>query len=247
MKELLKGLLRKTLGQIQKVESLFDEDYIAKDIHHSTIVSHDRWEEYLFTTFNKPGLRILEVGSREVTGNSDARNRFDKAEYVGFDYYDGNNVDVVGDAHKLSQYFKTGEQFDLIFSSACFEHFAMPWQVSKEMAKMCKVGGHIFVETHFSFSSHERPWHFYHFSDMALRTLFSEAMGIQCIEAGVSTPIVGRFSKYAASYLRLKPVKAMYCHVEFLGKKMEHVENFDWNTVQIETLVGDSKYPEPRD
>jgi hypothetical protein len=34
------------------------------------------------------------------------------------------------------------------------------------------VGGVLFVETHFSFSSHERPWHFFQFSDMALRVLF---------------------------------------------------------------------------
>jgi hypothetical protein len=246
IKKFLKSTLRSAINQMQKVESLFDEDYIAKDIPHSKKLSHDKWEEYLFDNFNKAGIRILEVGSREVTGNSAARARFSNAEYVGFDYYEGSNVDVVGDAHKLSSYFSSDEKFDLIFSSACFEHFAMPWQVSYEMAKLCKIGGHIFVETHFSFSSHERPWHFFHYSDMALRVLFSEAMGISCIEAGVSTPIVGRFSKFAAPYLQMKPVKAMYCHVEFFGKKMAEVDNFNWNSIELEELVGTSKYPAPK-
>tara|TARA_B110000046_G_scaffold52102_1_gene58144 strand:+ start:20494 stop:21237 length:744 start_codon:yes stop_codon:yes gene_type:complete len=246
MKKILKKLLRSFLNQIQKAESLYDEDFIAKDIPHSEKIRHDKWQEYLYENFNKEGLRILEVGSREVTANSKARERFNKAEYVGFDYYPGNNVDVVGDAHKLSTYFDQNERFDLIFSSACFEHFAMPWQVSYEIAKLSKVGGHIFVETHFSFSSHERPWHFFHFSDMALKVLFSEAMGINCIEAGFSTPLVGRFSKFAAPYLRLKPVKAMYCHVEFFGKKTEHVDDFNWSSINLEELVGNSKYPAPK-
>jgi hypothetical protein len=62
----------------------------------------------------------------------------------------------------------------------------MPWLVATEIAKLLKVGGVLFVETHFSFSSHERPWHFFQFSDMALRVLFSPALGMECIEAGMS-------------------------------------------------------------
>ena len=86
-------------------------------------------------------MRILEIGSREVTGPSDARRELRDAEYVGFDFYPGDNVDVVGDAHKLSSYFGGGEKFDIIFSHACFEHFAMPWVVATEIAKLLKVGG----------------------------------------------------------------------------------------------------------
>ena len=44
-----------------------------------------------------------------------------------------------GDAHKLSSYF-TGEKFDLIYSSAVLEHFAMPWIVATEIARILKVG-----------------------------------------------------------------------------------------------------------
>jgi len=102
-------------------------------------------------------MRILEIGSREVTGLSNAHKEFSKAKYVGFDYYPGNNVDVVGDAHKLSSYFEEEEIFDIIYSSACFEHFALPWVVTTEIAKSLKISGIVFIETYFSFSSHERP------------------------------------------------------------------------------------------
>jgi SAM-dependent methyltransferase len=192
-------------------------------------------------------MRILEIGSREVTALSDARKQFTDAEYVGFDYYPGHNVDVVGDVHQLSSYFKENEQFDLIYTSACFEHFAMPWQAAVEIAKMLKVGGTLFVETHFAYAAHERPWNFFQFSDMGLRVLFSSALGFECIEAGMSNPIVGRFSAFADGYLRFQPIKGLYCHSEYLGRKMREVPSFDWNQVDLADVVAGTTYPAPRE
>jgi SAM-dependent methyltransferase len=223
-----------------------DNRYLNKEVHAPKKVGHTQWAEYIYEIGNKPGMRILEVGSREVTKASDARYKLSKAEYVGFDYYPGHNVDVVGDAHKLSSYFNEGEQFDIIYSSACFEHFAMPWLVAPEIAKMLKVGGIVFIETHFSHSAHERPWNFFQFSDMALKTLFSPALGFECIDVGMSNPIVGRFSSLADKYLRYKPVTGLYCHSEYLGKKIREVKNFDWATLDLDEVVGDTKYPEPK-
>ena len=227
------------------MESERDKNYLSSDVPLSKTVSHQEWQKYLYEAGNKPGMKILEIGSREVTGRSNARSNFNKAEYIGFDYYPGDNVDVVGDAHKLSSYFKNGEQFDIIYTSACFEHFAMPWVVAVEISKLLKVNGLVFVETHFSFSSHERPWHFFQFSDMALRVLFSEALGFECIEAGMSNPIVGRFSSLADDYLKNRPVNGLYCHSEYLGRKVRNVSNFDWVQIDLPSVVGETKYPKP--
>ncbi|MBA55530.1 MAG: methyltransferase type 11 [Pseudomonadales bacterium] len=226
--------------------SAYDRKFLSKDVTEPKHVGHKDWQEYLYGIYNKPGMKILEVGSREVTGSSNARERFSNAEYVGFDYYPGNNVDVVGDAHKLSSYFQEDVKFDLIYSSACFEHFAMPWIVAGEIKKLLKLGGCVFVETHFSFSSHERPWNFFQFSDMALKALFSEAMGFDCIDCGMSSPIVGRFSKYAAPNLRYKPVKGLYCHSEYFGRKSREAEDFNWINMDLEQIVGDTRYPPPK-
>lgn len=228
------------------IETLFDKSYLLKEIQAPRLVSHQKWQNYIYEIGNKPGLKILEIGSREVTGHSNARKQLLNAEYIGFDYYAGPNVDVVGDAHKLSSYFKEGTQFDIIYSSACFEHFAMPWLVASEIAKLLKVGGIVFVETHFSFVAHERPWHFFHFTDIALKTLFSPTLGFECLDSGMSNPIVGRFSSLADKYLRNKSLKGLYCHSEYLGKKIKNVQDFDWSKVELADVVGDTKYPEPK-
>lgn len=246
MNDILKKVLKLGFKIPVFFESFFDKHYLVNDVPMAKTVSHEKWQAYLYKHWNKPGMRILEVGSREVTGTSEARKGFSEATYIGFDFYDGNNVDIVGDAHRLFSYFGSDEKFDLIYSSACFEHFAMPWIVATEIAKLLKVGGTVFVETHFSFISHERPWHFFHYTDMALRTLFPPANGFECVEVGFSNPLVGRFSSLADGYLRNRPLAGMYCHIDFLGKKVREVENFDWYKVKLEEVVGETKYPEPK-
>jgi hypothetical protein len=241
-------LVRKTLVAGYRLWALLgsfaDSKFLDRKVPIQQIACHSNYLQYLAKIGNHKGVKLLEIGSREVTGKSDARSRFSNAEYVGFDFYPGPNVDVVGDAHKLSSYF-VNQQFDIIYSSAVFEHFAMPWLVATEITKLLKLGGTIFVETHFSYGSHERPWHFFQFSDMALKVLFSPSLGIECIEAGASNPIVGRFSRFADAYLRFMPVQGLYCHSDFLGRKTREVDNFDWSTVRLEEAVGETKYPLP--
>jgi SAM-dependent methyltransferase len=222
--------------------SFFDRRYLDPNVPLSRLVAHHNCMQYLADIGNHEGLKILEIGSREVTGKSDARQRFAKAKYVGFDYYPGPNVDIVGDAHKLSQYFEN-EKFDVIYSTSVLEHLAMPWLVVAEVAKLLKVGGIVFVETHFSFSSHERPWHFYQFTDMGLRALFSPALGFECIEAGASNPIVGRFSAQADKPLKCLPVFGLYGHSAFLGRKVREVGHFEWENADLDEVVDGTKYP----
>lgn len=245
MRTLLKPFLKFFRRLHILAESPFDPTFVDPHVPIAKTVGHQQWRQYLYDNYNKPGIKILEIGSREVTGASTARKDFSNAEYTGLDYYPGDNVDIVGDAHKLSSYFKNGERFDLIYSSACFEHFAMPWVVAVEISKLLKIGGVVFVETHFSWSSHERPWHFFQFSDMALKVLFSKALGFECIEAGASNPMVGRFSSLADDYLKHKQVTRLYCHSEYLGRKIKEVDDFDWTNVDLSQIVEETVYPPP--
>lgn len=220
-----------------------------EELSHSYSVSvdleigHNNWVSYLSDMFNKEGMEILEVGSRNVTGNP-LRKYFSKAHYVGFDYYAGENVDVVGDAHELSSYFE--QKFDLIFSSAVFEHLAMPWKVSTEIIKLLKTRGYVFIETHYSYSSHERPWHFFQFSENALDVLFPERFGMQCVKKGVDNLLVGKFSEYAVAHHIGEEVRALYCHSEYLGQKIKEVDDLSWDNVTLSDVAKSTEYPKPK-
>lgn len=215
--------------------------FAREDVPTDELINHDNWMKYLQEHFNKENVEILEIGSRNVVGGV-TRDLFSKANYTGFDYYNGENVDVVGDAHELSKYFE--KKFDLIFSSAVFEHLAMPWKVSTEIIKLLKPGGYIFIETHYSFSSHERPWHFFQFSENAIDVLFPEKFGMKCLRKGCSNLIEGHFSKeYASEYLQGGTVGGLYCHAEYLGQKQKEVDNLSWDSICLEDVVGATKYP----
>ncbi len=208
-------------------------------------IAHGVWPEFLKELCDKEGNEVLEIGSRVVTG-ANFGHLFEHAHYTGFDLYPGENVDVVGDAHKLSGYFPD-KKFDLIYTSAVFEHLAMPWIAAGEIIKLLRPGGYVFVETHYCYGSHERPWHFFQFSEQALKVLFPRAHGIQCIEAGVSNPIVGRFSGRAYAPLQNRSITGLYCHSEFLGKKVEEVTDFSFENIDLEELVEGTKYPQKPD
>jgi SAM-dependent methyltransferase len=221
-----------------------DKAYLAADVPGPTrLTAHATFADRVVEAGDKPGFRILEIGSREVAGGPPMRGRLSHAEYVGFDYYPGPNVDVAGDAHQLSDLVEG--LFDVVYSTAVFEHLAMPWVVAEEIARVLKPGGLVFVETHFSYSSHERPWHFFQFSDMGLRALFSPALGFECVEAGMDSPMVGRFSAFAAPYLRFQPIPGLYCHSLFVGRKTRDVPGFRWRDADVDEVADATRYPRP--
>ncbi len=228
-------------------DAMKDRAFLRKDVPLSDRAKHSLQDALAKSIACKSGMKVLEIGSRRVTSNRSMRAAVESAgaTYVGFDYHPGENVDIVGDAHKLTSYFN--HKFDFIYSTAVFEHLAMPWVVAVEIAKLLEVGGSLLLETHFSFSSHERPWHFFQFSDMALKCLFSPALGFECIEAGMSNPMVGRFSSLADSYLKRSPITGLYCHSDFYGVKVKEIDlsNFDWSLLNTSEVVENSQYPSP--
>lgn len=228
---------------IENTESVFAvELFDTADVYTDPDIMHERWPLYLKQLCDKEGFEVLEIGSRMVTGDY-FRGYFELANYTGFDYYPGDNVDVVGDAHKLSTYFD--KKFDLIFSSAVFEHLAMPWMVSLEVIKLLKPGGYVFVETHYAQGSHERPWDFFRFSENGLDVLFSEKFGMKCVKKGCCNLLESRFSQIASSYLAGRFVPGLYCHSEYLGQKVRELpENMlSWDGIALEDVSGGTEYP----
>jgi hypothetical protein len=73
----MKPLVRKTLLAFRKlpllIENRFDRFFLSGDVPEPENVSHRKWQKYLMELGNQPGMRILEIGSREVTGRFNYR------------------------------------------------------------------------------------------------------------------------------------------------------------------------------
>lgn len=123
---------------------------------------------------------ILEIGSRNVTGIL-RRDFFPHCDdYVGFDVLAGDGVDIVGDAHKLSDNCSL-EHFDYVYSVSVFEHLLFPWKVVLEINKVMKTGGYIFIWTHPVWPAHEMPWDFWRFPGNGFHALFNKYTGFEIV------------------------------------------------------------------
>jgi hypothetical protein len=122
------------------------------------------------------------------------------------DVLQGENVNLLADAHQLSRHFDAGS-VDAVFSLNTFEHLAMPFQVILEMNKILRIGGLVYLDAPHTIGLHEMPWDFFRFSDRAWESLLNKATGFEVIKTQLNYPthIVpmfyqgGMFTNYEAT------------------------------------------------
>lgn len=179
-------------------------------LYRPQIIGHSNWKNHLLSDFDFEENSVLEIGSRSVT-KVNSNFKFSKAKYKGLDISNGINVDVICDAHEMSE-FLDGEKFDLVFSSYVFEHLHSPWIVVDEIKKILKPGGSVFIETHFSYSFHGGEHNYFQFSHHGLRALFSQEKGFSLIDYGMDTPMIGYTSYLSDRSLRFQRIYDLYYH-----------------------------------
>ncbi|MCX5521192.1 hypothetical protein OSH10_22380 [Kaistia defluvii] len=146
--------------------------------------------EPFIAEMKRTGGAVLEIGARAV-GPSAVLNadRFaPECTFVGLDIHKAPGVDIVGDAHFLSDYVPAGS-LDGVCSFDVIEHLACPWLVAKEINKVMKIGGLTLHQVPHSFPIHEMPNDFWRMSSEGLKILFSPAMGFEVIAAGMINPV----------------------------------------------------------
>lgn len=159
-----------------------------------TAVPGDDPYHHLFTRFrgmvaSAGSPSVLEIGSRNVS-NVHGKSLFPGVfDYTGVDIHPGENVDVVADAHRLSEFFPE-KRFDFVYSMSVFEHLAFPWKIALEINAVLKPGGHVFASTHPVWPAHELPWDFWRFMENSMHCLFNKATGFEIV--GLTEGLPGR-------------------------------------------------------
>jgi len=120
--------------------------------------------------YGKEGMTVLDVGGLDVNGS--LRKPFElllKIKYTSLDIEEHPSVDVVmkpGDVFPFPD-----ESFDLIVSTSCFEHDPCFWMTFREMGRIIKKGGYIYINAPSNGPYHEHPgdnWRFYSDAGQAL-------------------------------------------------------------------------------
>lgn len=122
-----------------------------------------------------PSYRVLEIGTKQWSNRpTHHREWFDDCHFLKTDIEDGVDVDIVSDAHHLSEMLGKN-RFHAIVACSVFEHLIHPWIAAAEILEALRPGGIFFVQTHQTFPIHGYPNDYYRFTKEALLDLFAGA------------------------------------------------------------------------
>ncbi|HEU0080904.1 MAG TPA: glycosyltransferase [Candidatus Paceibacterota bacterium] len=114
------------------------------------------------------GSAVIDVGS--------GPERLGK-EFINVDVFPFPEVDVVSDATQLP--FKDGS-IDAAVSESLFEHVPDAYKVAREMVRVVKPGGYIYVSAPFMHPYHASPDDFNRWTTSGLKHMFSDLEVVEC-------------------------------------------------------------------
>jgi SAM-dependent methyltransferase len=129
----------------------------------------------------KPGDVLLDAGA----GEGKWAVHFPECQYIGLDAkvgdasWDFSGIQLEADLNR--EIPLESDSVDAIISIQVLEHLSHPQQALREMARVLKPGGHIFLTTPFSAPEHQQPYDFYRYTRYGLRHLCEQA-GLEVLE-----------------------------------------------------------------
>jgi len=179
---------------------------------------------------------LLEIGGRARSGNT-YHGKLAEWNYTSLDIRPGENVGVVGDAHRMSQLLPHNH-FHAAMSVSTFEHLLMPWKVAVELSRVMAPGGIIFIMTHQMWPLHEKPWDYWRMSSDAWPALFNRHTGFRIVEAVMGQPLfaVGNHWNHIVNFQQYAGMAVSTVIAEKIGDA-----TVDW-PVDLADLI-DTSYP----
>jgi SAM-dependent methyltransferase len=125
-----------------------------------------------FSSQIPPGARVLDAGA----GEAPYRSLFGHTNYHSADF---TKVDKIYEKPSyvcdLAAIPVVDEWYDYILFTQVIEHLPEPLQVLKELRRLLKSGGKIFITGPLFYEEHEQPYDFYRYTQYGLRYLLEQA------------------------------------------------------------------------
>jgi ubiquinone/menaquinone biosynthesis C-methylase UbiE len=191
--------------------------------------------------------RVLDFGC----GRKPYINIFNVTEYIGLDIeqsgHDHRNedIDVFYDGKKIPF---DDEHFDCIFSSESFQCVFEMKTILKELNRVCKYEGYIFVTAPFIWDENEVPYHYANYSSFGLKYLL-EKHGFKVVKAiktgSYIETLFQMLNNYIYRVLRVRFIQLMFSPLFMLftvigiilAKILPNVDSFYLNNIIIAKKV----------
>ena len=132
-------------------------------------------------SYDPPSLNLMYKHHRGLVldyGSGVRERYFDNV--VNYEIHPNPSVDVIGDGTTIP--FKD-DSFDAVISLAVFEHVRDPFFTAREVTRVLKPGGQVYLQVPFLFHEHGYPNHFYNMTQAGMRNLFGGAIDV--VDQGV--------------------------------------------------------------
>ena len=162
--------------QTKKVSAM-DEEYLKKiraDV--SSFVARCAQE------YDQPGLLVLDVAPQDHEG---AKPYFQKAIVETLDIDRDSGATYIADLCANNEGVLPANHFDYVVCTEVLEHTLQPFEAVREIERILKPGGSVFVSTPFNFRIHGPLPDCWRFTEHGLRALFKdfEIVKLQGLEA----------------------------------------------------------------
>ena len=121
-----------------------------------------------------PGSSVLDAGAGECV----YKQLFSHCQYkaidlaVGEDKWNYGNLDYIGPLHDMPI---PDDSFDAVLCTQVLEHLEWPRESVKEMYRVLKPGGRLFVTVPMSQGEHQVPYDFFRYTSYGLRSICQHA------------------------------------------------------------------------
>ena len=134
------------------------------------------FEQYGITPPASPASKIIEIGG-SISNN--AGQLFPHADFINLDISPSEKVKtLICDVTK--EIPLEDNSVDFVYSHDAFEHISKPWIAARNIERILKPGGVVFIATIFAWRYHPVPKDYWRFSHEGLVELFD---GLECLEA----------------------------------------------------------------
>jgi SAM-dependent methyltransferase len=165
--------------------------------------------------------RVLDAGA----GDLPYADLFAHVSYEACDIKDNGLLDFVCDLAHLPMPDAT---YDLVFSSQTLEHVRNPRRVMRELARVTKPGGQLWLTAPLFYEEHQKPHDYFRYTRFAWRILARQA-GLKVVNISTLEGYYGSLSYYLHAGYRTLPKRERLTRLVllFLSRRMARREMID--------------------
>jgi SAM-dependent methyltransferase len=178
---------------------------------------------------------FLELGARGPRSELVRKRVGISFQYIGLDVSPGDNVDVVGDAHNLTELFDL-DSVDIIYSDDVMEHLLNPFILVNQANQILKMGGLFIAKVPTTWPLHAEPWDYWRFSSHSWKGLLNSRSGYEILstrEIGSSSVVPSMIDQHISANTQYAPAPLF---TVVLAKKIAISSNDGVNLDQKQSL-----------